>query len=197
MEERGIPARPLEDRLREALGARAKRVWHDPSQRAAAVLLLVFERAAGPWIVLTRRTETVRHHKGEISFPGGMRDPGDPDLAATALRETHEELGLDPSHVRIVGELDDLPTFVTGYLVSPYVALISEGHDWNPSPAEIAEVLELPLHELARVARSEVWKRDELEIPMHVFELDGHFIWGLTARILRQFLDVAGEALGL
>lgn len=187
----------LEDRLRDALGSHVKRSWVDPSQRAAAVMLLVFERGGEPWTVFTKRTHTVRHHKGEISFPGGMRDTSDAGLLETALRETHEELGIDPALVTVVGELDDLPTFATGYLVSPFVAVVPSDHTWSPSAEEIAEVIELPVRELLRVARSDTFERDGIEFPMHIYDVNGYYIWGLTGKILHQFLDVVSPALGL
>lgn len=160
---------------------------------------MLFERDGEPWLVFTRRTHQVAHHKGEISFPGGGRDDADTDLEATAVRETVEELGIDPSDITIVGRLDDLPTFVTGYNVAPYVAVVPEQHAYHPSDVEIDEVIELPVHELARVGRREVIVRRGFPIETNIFETRGHFIWGFTGAVLRQFLDevwpfVRGEA---
>lgn len=187
----------MAERVREALADHARRVVEIPHRTAAAVLLLLFERGGEPWIVFTRRTDSVRHHKGEISFPGGSRDPEDPDLRATAVRETVEELGIDPAQVTILGELDDIPTFSTGYVVSPYVGVIPEPHAWRPREIEVAEVIELPLAELARIGRFEIFERGGITFPTHLFRVGGHTIWGATAWILRQFLDIVGPALGL
>jgi 8-oxo-dGTP pyrophosphatase MutT (NUDIX family) len=88
--------------------------------------------------VFTKRRDDLKRHAGEISFPGGRRDPEDPDLAATALRETHEELGLPPDAVEIVGALPPTPTFVTNYAVYPFVGLIEPGFRWEPADAEVA-----------------------------------------------------------
>lgn len=191
----------LEERLRAALAAHDKqtlKLGEEAHLRtAAAVLIPVFEREGEPGVVLTRRTDTVRRHKGEISFPGGVQDRGDADLLSTALREAQEEIGLDPEAVRVVGELDDIPTFVTGYLVSPFVGIVPQSYPWRPRAEEVAEVLELPVRELARVERLEEWVRGGVTIPMYVYEIGEARIWGATARILWQFLSVVRPALGL
>jgi 8-oxo-dGTP pyrophosphatase MutT (NUDIX family) len=140
-------------------------------------------------MVFTRRTQHVQHHKGEISFPGGARDDADDDIEGTAVRETVEELGVDPSAIRVVGRLDELPTYVTGYNVTPFVSVVPEQHSYRPSDAEIEEVIELPVEELARVGRRDVNVRRGFPIETNIFETRGHFIWGLTGAILRQFLD--------
>ena len=150
---------------------------------------MFFERDGEPWLVFTKRTDSVKHHKGEISFPGGARDDEDPDIAATAIRETVEELGVDPSDITIVGRLDELPTFVTGYNVTPFVAVVPEQHSYRPSDAEIDQIIELPVAELSRVGRRETIERRGFEIETNVFETGGHYIWGFTGAVLRLFLD--------
>lgn len=189
----GEPARTA---LRVALGARASRTLEVPDRRRAAVLLPLFERGSEPWIVLTRRTETVRSHKGEISFPGGAEDPDDPDLWRTAVRETTEELGLEPDAIFPLGSLDECPTFSSNFVVSPFVAAITPPARWKPSAFEIAEVIELPLRELADIGRTEEWEFGGIRHPMPIFELNGHYVWGLTAHILGGFLNLVAPALG-
>lgn len=179
------------------LDGRAKRAVEMPDRVAAAVLIMLFEREGEAWVVLTKRTQHVRSHKGEISFPGGVRDPEDASLRQTAIREAVEELGIDPAGIEIVGELDDLPTFSTGFVVSPFVAVVPQQHRYRPSQQEIDEVIEVPVAELARVGRAAVWERGGHLVPTHVFETGGHVVWGATGRILRDFLDVVGPALGL
>jgi 8-oxo-dGTP pyrophosphatase MutT (NUDIX family) len=186
----------LEERLRAALRSRPERRGDLPAGRPAAVLLMLFERDGEPWLIFTRRTHHVAQHKGEISFPGGGRDDEDADLESTAVRETVEELGVDPVDITIVGRLDELPTFVTGYNVTPYVAVVPEQHSYRPSDVEIDEVIELPVAELDRVARREVIVRRGFPIETNIFETRGHFIWGLTGAILRQFLDEVWQKLG-
>lgn len=156
---------------------------------------MLFEREGEPWLVFTKRTQHVQHHKGEISFPGGARDEDDADIERTAVRETVEELGVDPSSIRIVGRLDELPTFVTGYNVTPFVAVVPEQHSYRPSDVEIEEIIELPVDELARVGRKDVIVRRGFPIETNVFETRGHFIWGFTGAVLRQFLDEVWTAL--
>jgi 8-oxo-dGTP pyrophosphatase MutT (NUDIX family) len=189
------PSAPLDERLRRALDERPSRAGEMPPGRDAAVLIMLFERDGEPWMVFTKRTHQVQHHKGEISFPGGARDPEDDDIERTAVRETVEELGVDPSAINVVGRLDELPTFVTGYNVTPFVAVVPEQHSYRPSDAEIDEIIELPVDELARVGRRDVIVRRGFEVETNIFETRGHFIWGLTGAILRQFLDEVWSSL--
>ncbi|MFN2615257.1 MAG: CoA pyrophosphatase [Actinomycetota bacterium] len=192
------PALPLRDAflrpIKEALDAHPRRAVTVPERRQAAVLIMVFERDGEPWIVLTKRTETLRSHKGEISFPGGARDDSDPDLWDTAVRETREELGVHPAQLQQLGALDDYPTFSSGYIVSAFVAAVEPG-EYAPQAEEVAEVIELPLRALWGAHRVEVWERDGIRYPMHIFEVRGYYVWGVTAFILRRFLDVVGPAL--
>lgn len=150
---------------------------------------MLFEREGEPWLVFTKRTDSVKHHKGEISFPGGARDDDDADIESTAIRETVEELGVDPADIMIVGRLDELPTFVTGYNVTPFVSVVPEQHAYRPSMDEIDEIIELPVAELARIGRRETIERRGFEIETNVFETRGHYIWGFTGAVLRLFLD--------
>jgi len=179
----------------DALGAHDLRIVEFPERRRAAVLIWLFERDDEPHVVLTKRTETVATHKGQISFPGGAQDEEDADLWATAVRETQEELGADPSGLRQLGRLDDYPTFSSGFVVAPFIATASP-QQWSPSPFEIAEVIELPLGTLAKVARTETWDQQGIRFPMHIFEVDRHYVWGVTAFILHRFFDIVGPALG-
>lgn len=187
----------LRDRLAAVFAGRPKDAVDPDGRVPAAVLILIFERNGEPWMVFTRRTQHVRHHKGEISFPGGARDPEDSDLAATAVRETVEELGIDGSTIDIVAELDDFPTFVTNYVVTPFVGLIPAQHSFRHSEREIDEVIELPVREMARTLRMEDWSDRGGRYPMYFYETRGYTIWGVTGYILARFLDLAGEALGI
>lgn len=186
---------PFGEALRAALESRPKRFVRDvPASDAAptpaGVLIPVFERDGAPHLVFTRRTDTVRDHKGQISFPGGARDPQDGSLLDTALREAREEIGLEPSAVEILGELDDYVT-VTNYLVTPFVGLVPDAYGWRPHAAEVAEVLEVPLQVLRDPARHEVrtlvWQGEPREV--HYFDAGSCIVWGVTARILLQLLD--------
>ena len=125
------------------------------------MLVPLFLNADGePSVVLTRRREDLRRHPGEISFPGGRQDPEDADLCATALREAHEEIGLEPDGVELIGALQPTPTIATGYAVYPFVGLIEPGQTWRPQEAEVALVLELTLADLrAGYARRRLMRR--------------------------------------
>jgi 8-oxo-dGTP pyrophosphatase MutT (NUDIX family) len=139
--------------------------------------------------VFTERRADLRRHPGEISFPGGRRDAGDPDLCATALRESHEELGLPPEAVELVGALQPTPTFVTNYAIYPFVGLIEPGFDWVPQETEVGQVLELPLEAVRRgYARRRLVRRG-MPFRTDTYEVDGHVIWGATARIVADLLE--------
>jgi 8-oxo-dGTP pyrophosphatase MutT (NUDIX family) len=145
--------------------------------------------------VLTRRRADLRRHAGEISFPGGRKDPEDRDLLHTALREAHEEIGLSPDRVRVLGSLPAVSTFATGYEIHPYVALIPASLPWAPSPTEVDAVIELSLPDL-RAGRT----RTTVERRGFTFETDAyivaeHLIWGATARILDHLLAAHPERL--
>ena len=134
------------DPIRRALSTHRPRRVPLGAQRAAAVLVPLFELTPGgpAHVLLTRRTETLPTHRGQVSFPGGSLDAGE-SVRDGALREAQEEVGLEPSRVTVLGELDDCPTFVTGFLISPVVGVVERGAFTNASEAEIAELLELPL----------------------------------------------------
>ena len=163
----------------------------------SAVLVLLYEHQGLPFVVLTRRSWHLRHHAGEVSFPGGRSEPGDADLWATALREASEEIGLDPGAVTQVGRLESFVTVGSRSLVCPYVATIAERPELVPDPSEVDRVLHVSLAELTaeEAWREEVWSLGgELgERTMTFFELHGDTVWGATAAVLRRLLSVVVE----
>jgi 8-oxo-dGTP pyrophosphatase MutT (NUDIX family) len=140
-------------------------------------------------VVLTRRRAEMRRHAGEIAFPGGRRDPEDQSLAQTALREAEEEIGLAPSGVRMLAELPPTSTFATNYVIHPFVGLIAEGLAWRLSPREVDAVLELPLRELRAGRTMTRLERRGVTFETDAYELNGHVIWGATARILEHLFE--------
>jgi len=153
--------------------------------RPSAVLVPVIDHAAGATILLTRRAETLRHHKGQISFPGGGRDADDASLTATALREAQEEVGLDPGLVRVIGYLDDYPV-LSGYRITPVVGVVREAFTPLIDPGEVAETFELPLDLLLgeRAFERKMLSREGFNVPFFELNHAGHRIWGATAGIL-------------
>ena len=157
----------------------------------AAVLLALYGWPERPGLLFTERRSDLRRHAGEISFPGGRQDEGDADLAATALREAEEEIALDPAAVTVNGALVPTSTFVTGYRIHPFVGQIPDPAELElrPNPAEVETVLTFSLellresYEMRRIVRRGV--------PIHTptYEVEGHLIWGATARILGDLLD--------
>lgn len=160
----------------------------------AAVLLPLYGWPEEPGLIFTERRADLRRHAGEISFPGGRQDPGDPDLATTALREAEEEIGLGTASVQLSGALAPVSTFVTGYRVHPFIGLVAHPGelDLRPNPTEVETVLTFSLellrdgYEMRRLVRRGV--------PIHTptYEVEGQLIWGATARILANFLKRLG-----
>lgn len=165
-------------------------LWSDrPALRQAAVLLPVVCREDSLSMLFTRRNESMRQHAGQVSFPGGAVESGDSDAIATALRETREETGIDAGYITPLGFLDCFDT-ISGFCVSPVVALVREGFVVAPDPREVAEVFEVPLDyilEPDRMQRSEIlWHGRGREI--FEFNYAGKRIWGATAAILQNLL---------
>jgi 8-oxo-dGTP pyrophosphatase MutT (NUDIX family) len=158
--------------------------------KQAAVLVPLFLAADGALhAVFTERRADLRSHAGEISFPGGRRDDTDADLLSTALRECHEELGLPPDAVEVVGALRPTPTFVTDYAIYPFVGLIEPGFAWVPHEREVARVLELPLDAVRAGHGKRRLVRRGIPFRTDTYETGGHLIWGATARIVADLLD--------
>jgi 8-oxo-dGTP pyrophosphatase MutT (NUDIX family) len=158
--------------------------------RIAAVLILVYPRNGRPHVVFTKRTDSVAAHRGQISLPGGAREPGDADLEATALRETHEELGVPPTDVRVLGRLDDVYVMVSNFLIAPYVGVLNATPRFEPDPREVAVVIEVPLERLRdpEVFREEDWSHRGIPRFVQFYRHEDHEIWGATGRVIQLFL---------
>ena len=162
--------------------------------RPAGVLVPLCERGGEVTVVLARRSERVPHHKGQICFPGGSRDPGDADLFATALREAREELGIRRENVELIGAMEPVPT-VTGFFIQPYVVQISGETRFSLDDFEMEEVFEVPLSVFADYDRYRCAETTFLgeEYRVYFFDYGPHTIWGATARILHRLAELAGE----
>src|SRR5215208_6278178 len=137
-----------------------------------------------------------KRHAGEISFPGGRQDQPDEDLRETALREAEEEIGLPRDDVELVGALPPTGTFVTSYRIHPFVGMIGPGHRWTPQPSEVEQVLELSLSALLHGHESQRLLRKGVPFKTPTYTVGGHFVWGATARIVKELLMRLEPVLG-
>ena len=155
----------------------------------AGVLVPIVQRSDGLDLLFTKRTDAVETHKSQISFPGGMVDSEDVDIVQTALREAEEELGLPPSAVETLGMLDDLPT-PTGFVITPVIGIVETLPPLKLNPAEVAEVLQVPLEFFmdGRNGRSELREFRGKRFEVWFYQFGEHLIWGATAMITRSLL---------
>jgi 8-oxo-dGTP pyrophosphatase MutT (NUDIX family) len=174
-------------------------VEHSPvaitdEEREAAVLAPVIERDDESHLLFTKRADHLGEHPGQMSFPGGGREPSDADLRETALREANEEIALDPDDADIVGRLDDIRT-ITRYSVRPFVGTIPDT-EYVPDEREVAEIAVLAVADLTDLDNYDSERRDHPhygDIRLHYFRVDGYTVWGATARILVQLLELATD----
>jgi 8-oxo-dGTP pyrophosphatase MutT (NUDIX family) len=183
------------DHVRQVLSRRERRRIAEPDLTPAAVLVPLFERAGAPHVLLELRTLTVDHHKGQISFPGGVRDPDDRDEVATALREASEEVGLPPASVEVLGVMDDTLT-ITGFRITPVVGCIRHPFEARLSGGEVDRLLEVPWR---LFVEGRTHRREQVEHGGRRFEVDfytwgDHVIWGATARVIRQLVELTRQA---
>ena len=199
----------LENRLSQGLPGLSAQLFMVPDPRPgskvytevqdfclrAGVLILLYPKEDTLSVVLTRRTEKLERHQAQISFPGGRQEEGE-SLEQTALRETCEELGIDPVDIRIIGQLTPLYIPPTNYCIYPVVARMDKIPHFFPSAFEVAEVLEIPLEHLLdpKTVHREKWtlRGAEVSVPFYLYQ--GHKIWGATAMVLAEFLELGREA---
>jgi 8-oxo-dGTP pyrophosphatase MutT (NUDIX family) len=187
----GLSVETLVARTRARLPGRARRVVPPGPLVRAAVLVPIVDHGEA-FLVFAQRTDRVGHHAGQISFPGGRIDPGDRDDLHAALREAEEEVGLAPAVVEPLGTLDDTETFATQFVITPWVGVVRGPVVWQPDGHEIEKVIEVPVGALlARgCLRVESWERDGVARDVYFYDYQDTTIWGATARILKQYLDL-------
>ena len=185
----------MKQRLRQALSLRQKRHVVAAGRVSAAVLLPIYYKQGQYYILFTKRTETVKEHKSQICFPGGAYQEGDGTLVNTALRECTEEIGLMADEVEVLGELDDIVTTASGYIISPFVSLIPWPHTLKVDPWEAEEIIEVPISALLDKGclREETKIIDGEAVTLYFYHYQGRVIWGATAKILNQFLDIFAQ----
>ena len=168
-----------------------------PGRNPSGVLIPIYVEEGRYILVLTRRSQLVRYHKGEISFPGGGYHPSDGSLRQTALRESFEEIGLDPGKVDILGELDDIATMSSGFIITPFVGLIPAEYPFKISEFEIDELIHVPLDALLAEGCCQPFPPIILDgnpVRQCIFTYQGKQVIGATARVLQQFLGIYSQA---
>jgi len=178
-----------ETQIEQVLRSRRPTPVAEAQLAPSAVVIPLIRRAEGWCAIFTKRSQQVNSHKGEISFPGGVLEPGETALGA-ALRELEEELGIKKESLRLLGELDEILT-VTGFRIRPFVACVDWPVALYPSQSEIEEVLILALNGFLEPARFKIkhWRRNDQDYPVYFFELPQCTVWGATAKILKNFLE--------
>ncbi|MGB7950827.1 MAG: CoA pyrophosphatase [Candidatus Binatia bacterium] len=178
------------DRIATVLKYRSPKNLAGDHYRRAAVLVPIQERDDGDHLVLTKRAEQLKHHRGQVAFPGGRVDDSDRGELAAALRESQEEIGIDPGHVRVLGRLDQV-TAAYDFLVTPFVGVIPPSYEFRLNPAETDAVFSVPIAVLLDPKCAAI--ADHLSShgePVYHFYCNGWDIWGATARIIVQFLEL-------
>ena len=184
----------MKERIRQILSQREREdiIITDAPLAPAAVLMPLYEKEGEYHILLTKRTEKVEYHKGQICFPGGARHKGDHSLEETALRETFEEIGVCPQDVEILGQLDNVGTISSKFLITPFVALIPHPYEFKVNSDEVEELVEVPILALLdkNNYREEVGVYQGRSYRSSIYQYQGEVITGATAGILKQLVEL-------
>jgi 8-oxo-dGTP pyrophosphatase MutT (NUDIX family) len=180
------------EEIRRVITSRQRRSLPPEDKRRAAVLVPLYEEDGTYQILLAKRTEHLQVHQGQIAFPGGTWHPGDANPIATALREAHEEVGIRPEDVDVLGELDDTSTATSNFLITPVVGVITPSYPFQIEKGEVAELLTLSLEVLRdpQAFQEEMWDRDGRMVRVFVRREGSEIIWGATARILLHLGEI-------
>jgi 8-oxo-dGTP pyrophosphatase MutT (NUDIX family) len=183
----------VEAELNEYLSKKIKHTINDNSRIHAAVLIPVYKKDGRYHILFTKRSTKVKNHRGQVAFPGGVRDKEDKTLRDTALRESTEEIGLKPKDVEVLGELDDEITTTSNFIVTPFVGLIPYPYRFTRSKAEVEKLIRVPLAALLEKnnIRPDIETLDGgIVVDSFSYYYKGFIIWGATARILTKLLAI-------
>ncbi|MDY6912087.1 MAG: CoA pyrophosphatase [Chloroflexota bacterium] len=185
----------MKKKIKEVICNRTPVRIFDPGLSPAAVIVPIYEKEGQYFILLTERSIMVENHGGRISFPGGRKKDSDGDLLQTALRECHEEIGVHPNDLEIVGKLDEAITYITDLIVTPFLAFIPYPYPFKLECADVEALIEIPFESLQAQADSQREKAAQgIRSNMISFDLhDYQMIWGATARILKGFFDALHE----
>ena len=185
----------LKQDIKRILAQREKKVvlFSNKPLHPAAVLIPIYKKDGEYHVLLTKRTEELEYHKGQICFPGGSHHEEDVSLQDTALREAYEEVGIQPEDVEILGELDSMGTLTSNFLITPFVGIIPYPYEFTVSRHEIEELVEVPLSALADDSNywEEIRSAEGVTGKASFFKYKDKVIWGATARILKQLVDLA------
>jgi len=184
---------PWRQAIKEILSQRQRQVITREGLKPSAVLVLIYEKMGEHYIVLTKRTQDVEHHKGQMSFPGGAYDEGDGDLKTTALREAFEEIGVRGEDVEILGNLDDRATITSSFVITPFVGAIPYPYRFRVNRKEVEELIEAPAAVLLNPDRPSSQTRGsegKLQPQGYYYHFGDYNITGITALILKQFLEL-------
>ena len=192
----------LYEKVKDILSSRTPKQIQGPKSRCthAAVLIPLFTVNGELKILFTKRSKQVKYHKGQISFPGGVVEEMDQGLEETALREAYEEIGLLREDVEILGRADDATTVVSDFIVHPFVGAIPYPYDFKVSSDEVDRLIEVPFKVFSGNNSQYIWRNAEFEgvtYPGSAFEYEGDVIWGATARILVNLVEILGGRLDL
>jgi 8-oxo-dGTP pyrophosphatase MutT (NUDIX family) len=188
--------RALRARLDAGLSRRPRRAIDRSDLVSAAVLVPITTRDGRPHLVFSKKSDGVPHHKGQFSFPGGVVEERDASRVEAALREAWEEIRLPAEAVEVLGLLDDTETRATPFIITPVVGIVTERVDFVPDGREIERVIEVPLDTLADpgIFRAETWTRGDEAHEVYFYQVSpDDLVWGATARIVKQFLDLLAE----
>jgi 8-oxo-dGTP pyrophosphatase MutT (NUDIX family) len=185
-------------RLQQSLGSRTRTVIENPDAVACGVLVAIIPNNDDYSVLYILRSESLPNHRGQVAFPGGKHSRGDDSLRDTALREAHEEVGILPADVQILGLLDDVYTMATDYVITPYIGLLRAGYRFTANPGEVDEIFTVSLSDLVNPEhhKDETKSFKGNQLTFEAITAGPHDIWGATHRITINLLDVLSDAAG-